>query len=134
MSTKILNENSESQYREVEYRICGYHVRGRIPFRKNLNPIGRYYAGNHDENKFFKNVAAHLLDTDPRPHSVKLEGCPPMTLVSIIQTKITSLKDESRLRDHAIRYARSAERKSRAIRSKPEKSVFSLYVERPFDP
>ncbi len=103
MSTKILNENSESQYREVEYRICGYHVRGRIPFRKNLNPMGRCYAGNHDENKFFKYVAAHLLDTDPRPHTAKLEGYPPMTLVSVTQTKITFLKDEGRLRDHAIR-------------------------------
>jgi len=120
--------------RYVEYRIRGYLVRGEIPIRANLKLSTLYYAGEHDEKSFFKYVASYLIQSDPKPHTIKLEHCPPMTVVSVTRTKVTSLEDESRLRDHAIRLARRGERKSRTVTQKAVKSAFSHYMGRPFEP
>jgi hypothetical protein len=132
INNSIKIEPEKSRY--VEYRVRGYLVRGKIPIRADMNPSGRYYAGNHDENTFFKYVASYLVQSDPKPHTIKLENCPPMTVVSVTRTKVTSLEDESRLRDHKIRRARLGERKSRTVTQKAEKSAFSLYMDRPFEP
>ena len=132
INNSIEIEPEESRY--VEYRLRGYLVRGNIPIRANKTPSGLFYAGNHDEHKFFKYVASYLIQSDPKPHTIELENCPPMTVVSVTRTKVTSLEDESRLRDHAIRRARRGERKSRTVTQKAVKSAFSLYMGRPFEP
>jgi hypothetical protein len=120
--------------REVEYRIRGYLVKGSIPIRAHMNPSGRFYAGRHDENRFFKYIGSYLGRSNPKPHTAELESCPPMTITSITRTKVTSLENESRLRDHKYRYARSGERGPKKDTPKEVKSTFSLYMDRPFQP
>jgi hypothetical protein len=120
--------------RHVEYCIRGYLVRGSIPIRADMNPSGRYYAGNHDENKFFRYIASYLNQSDPLPHTIKLNNCPPMTLVSVSRTKVTSQEDEERLLFLENRQTKFGKRKSRDVRQKAMKSAFSLYMDRPFEP
>jgi hypothetical protein len=131
-NNSIKIEPEESEY--VEYRVRGYLVQGNIPIRPNMKPSSRYYAGKHDENRFFKYVASYLLQSDPKPHAIKLENCPAITVSAVTRTKLTSLEDESRLRNHKIRRARFGERKTRKGTQKAVKSAFSLYMDRPFEP
>jgi len=54
MRTQVYKEHSEqSSYNSVEHRIMGYLVRGRVPKRKELNPMGQFYAANHDCRAFW---------------------------------------------------------------------------------
>ena len=98
MSSDGVQLSPPPEFREFEYRILGYLVRGRIPSRKDLNPMGQFYAANRDEKEFFKYLTSHPIKTGPLPYTLKLDGISPITVTEVTTTKIASLADERRLR------------------------------------
>jgi len=90
------SEKKKSEYREVEYRMKRYLVRGRIPKRNDLNPLGQFLAANHDSNKFQEYLVSYLRRSDPRPHTFKIDSCPLMTITEVTPTNYASIRDEER--------------------------------------
>jgi hypothetical protein len=93
---------TNSNYRAVEYRMMGYLVRGRVPRRLSLNPLGQFFAANHDCNTLEDYLVEYLETPDPQPHTFKLDAHPPMTITEITPTNVTSLWDEARIRGKVV--------------------------------
>jgi len=96
------NGETKPNFRSVELIMLGYRVCARVPKREYLNPIGQFYASNHDCQVLEDYLVEYLRRPDPKPHVYNLEAHPPMTITEITPTNVTSLWDEARIRGRVV--------------------------------
>ena len=79
MSQKTKQNLALRKFREVEYRFCGYLVKGKIPYRK-IQPKNRGFAMSADEGRFFQYIKDHIGLPITTPHTIKIMDSPPMEI------------------------------------------------------
>lgn len=100
--TDTSNGETKPNFRSVEFTMLGYRICARVPRRESLNPIGQFYAANHDCRVLEDYLVEYLRRPDPKPHVYKLDAHPPMTITEITPTNVTSLWDEARIRGKVV--------------------------------